>query len=379
MEEAAAAAKLISRDRITDAAATILFSTDDSVKIPERFVRTDEVEAAGEVVGEDEAFELPVVDMAKLLDPELSASETAKLGAVCRDWGFFQLTSHGVDEEVIRRMKESAAEFFRLPLESKNAIAFGGEDKFQGFGHHFSTGPAAAAGKLDWAECVFLVTQPVHGRKMELWPPNPPSFRDALDKYSTETTDLTRRLLRFMAADLGVSEEALVGAFFSTSGGAFFSISGDVKGQSVGIHHYPPCRQPEKVLGISPHTDWPGLTVLLHAVDTPGLQVRRGGRWLPVRPLPGALVVNVGDILHVLTNGEYMSAEHRVVPDAERCRITVAMFQDASVDGMVAPLPELLEGGQGRARYRSIGKHEYTKGNFVALAEGARFLDSLKK
>nr|CAB3500528.1 unnamed protein product [Digitaria exilis] len=371
MEEAAAAAKLISRDRITDAAATILFSTDDSVKIPERFVRTDEVEAAGEVVGEDEAFELPVVDMAKLLDPELSASETAKLGAVCRDWGFFQLTSHGVDEEVIRRMKESAAEFFRLPLESKNAIAFGGEDKFQGFGHHFSTGPAAAAGKLDWAECVFLVTQPVHGRKMELWPPNPPSFRDALDKYSTETTDLTRRLLRFMAADLGVSEEALVGAFFSTSG--------DVKGQTVAIHQYPPYRHREKVLGIVPHTDGLGLTVLLHVDDTPGLQFRRGDRWFPVRPMPGALVVNVGDILDVLTNGEYRSAEHRVVPDAERGRTTVVMFQDASDDGMVAPLPELLEGDQGRARYRSIGKLEYTKGNFVALAEGTRFLDCLVK
>nr|CAB3500529.1 unnamed protein product [Digitaria exilis] len=368
------AAKLISRDRVTDAAATLFSAADDSGQIPDRFVRirTDELEVAGE----DEAFELPVVDMAKLLDPELSASETAKLGSACRDWGFFHvravvsLTSHGVDEEVLRRMKESAAEFFRLPLETKNAIAFRGDDTFHRFGHHFNPGPSVG-NKLDWAECVLLATQPVQGRKMDMWPANPPSFRDALDKYSLETADLTRRLLGFMAADLGVSEEALVGAFFS--------ISGDVKGQSVGIHHYPPCRQPEKVLGISPHTDWPGLTVLLHAVDTPGLQVRRGGRWLPVRPLPGALVVNVGDILHVLTNGEYMSAEHRVVPDAERCRITVAMFQDASVDGMVAPLPELLEGGQGRARYRSIGKHEYTKGNFVALAEGARFLDSLKK
>lgn len=90
MEETAAAAKLISRDKITDAAAT-LFSTDDSIQIPERFVRADEVEAAGAVVGEDEALELPVVDMARLLDPELSVSETAKLGSACRDWGFFQV------------------------------------------------------------------------------------------------------------------------------------------------------------------------------------------------------------------------------------------------------------------------------------------------
>ncbi|KAF8698737.1 hypothetical protein HU200_034990 [Digitaria exilis] len=329
------AAKLISRDRITDAAATLFSATDDSGQIPEMFVRNraDELEVAGE----DEAFELPVVDMAKLLDPELSASETAKLGSACRDWGFFHvravvsLTSHGVDEEVMRHMKGSTAEFFRLPLETKNAIAFGGDDTFNGFGHHFNRGPSVG-NKLDWAECVLLAAQP--------------------GRASLEITDLTRRVLGFMAADLGVSEEALVGAFFS--------ISGDVKGQSVGIHHYPHCRQPEKVLGISPHTDWPGLTVLLHAVDTPGLQVRRGRRWLPVRPLPGALVVNVGDILHVLTNGEYMSAEHRVVPDAERCRITVAISSRET------------KGGHG-------GKHDYSKGNFVALADGARFLDSLKK
>jgi isopenicillin N synthase-like dioxygenase len=314
-------------------------------------------------------------------------------------------------------MKESAVEFFGLPLESKNAVAFQGDgDKFQGFGHHFSGGPSA--GKLDWAECVLLVTQPAQGRKTELWPATPPSFRsvcvtacvhvhyyyiyicivssfrpvssfnnclalpndllhapwipnrDALDKYSTEMTGLARRLLGFMATDLGVSPEALLGAFFS----------GDAeKGQSMGMHYYPPCCHPEKVLGIPPHTDGLALTVLLHADDTPGLQIRRGNRWFPVRQLPGAFVVNVGDILEVLTNGAYASVEHRVVPDSERGRTTVVVFQDASVDGMVRPLPELLGEDEARARYNSIEKLEYTKGNFRAMGEGTRFLDSLKK
>jgi hypothetical protein len=82
----------IRRETITEAAA-VLFSAADSVKqIPERFIRTDEIQADGAViVGDDETFELPVVDMAKLLDPESSASETAKLGSACRDWGFFQV------------------------------------------------------------------------------------------------------------------------------------------------------------------------------------------------------------------------------------------------------------------------------------------------
>jgi hypothetical protein len=85
------AAAAVSRETITDAAAA-LFSADSVKQIPERFIRTEEIQAAGAVVvGDDETFELPVVDMAKLLDPESSASETAKLGSACRDWGFFQV------------------------------------------------------------------------------------------------------------------------------------------------------------------------------------------------------------------------------------------------------------------------------------------------
>lgn len=187
----------------------------------------------------------------------------------------------------------------------------------------------------------------------------------ALDNYSVEMKNLALQLLSFMAADLGVEKEALKGAF-----------SG--KRQSMAIHYYPPCRHPEKVIGITPHTDGLGLTLLLHIDDTPGLQIRKDGRWFPVRPLPGAFVINIADILDVLTNGVYRSVEHRVIPDAKRGRTTVVLFQKADVGGMVAPLPELLKKGGGEARYKSIELDEYIKGNFRALADGTRFIDSLK-
>ncbi|KAJ1296735.1 hypothetical protein BS78_01G325100 [Paspalum vaginatum] len=361
---------VIKRDRVTDADASSGFP--DSVDIPERFVRTDEVRASV-VVGEEEAaYELPVVDMASLLDPELSASETAKLGSACRDWGFFQLTNHGVDEAVMQQMKDSTAQFFSLPLESKNAVAVrrGG---LQGFGHHFN-GPVSDDGdqhntKMDWAECLLLDTQPAQDRNMEFWPMDPPAFRDALDAYSVEMASLARRLLGFMAADLGVSQEALLVAFFG---------GGDER-QTMGIHHYPPCRRPDTVIGMTPHTDAFGLTLLLHLDDKPGLQIRRDGRWFPVRPLPGAFVVNVGDALDVLSNAAYRSVEHRVLPHAHRARTSVVVFQDASAGGgMLAPLPELLLAAGDEPRYRSIEKIQYSKGYLRALGQGTNFLHSLK-
>ncbi|KAF7040016.1 hypothetical protein CFC21_049948 [Triticum aestivum] len=175
-----------------------------------------------------------------------------------------------------------------------------------------------------------------------------------------EMSDLTTRLMPFMASDLGVEQETLVGIFQG-------------KRQSVAFHYYPPCPHPDKVIGITPHHDGLGLTLLLHVDETPGLQVRRNGTWYPVNPLPGALVINVGDILQILTNGMYKSAVHRVVADTKKGRATVVMFQHACVAGLVKPLPEL-----GEAAYKAIEKVEYIKGNFRALAEGTWFVDSLK-
>ncbi|KAG0550548.1 hypothetical protein BDA96_01G347700 [Sorghum bicolor] len=358
MAEAPNYDSIVNRNEITDAAASAFANPE---QIPEKYVRTEEV-LDGVVVGEDERYELPVVDMAKLLDPELSASEIAKLGDACRNWGFFQLTNHGVDDEVVQRMKDSTVQFFSLPLESKAKVAVRGNG-FEGFGHHYSR---ASSGKLDWAESMILVTQPVHDRNMEMWPTNPPTFRDALEVYSVEMIDLAMKLVGFMAVDLGVEQEVLLDAFTG-------------KRQSMAIHYYPPCRHREKVMGITPHTDGLGLTLLLHVDDTPGLQIRKDGRWFPVRPLPGAFVVNVADILDVLTNGAYASVEHRVLPDAERGRTTVVIFQEASVGGLVAPLPGLLlEEGGAHARYRSIEIEEYIKGNFNALEHGTRFIESLR-
>ncbi|KAG2539883.1 hypothetical protein PVAP13_9NG505400 [Panicum virgatum] len=167
-----ASAKLVNRDEITGAALSTFAG--DSTDIPESYIRTDEVLAA-EVVGEDEAYELPVVDMAKLLDPDSSAMETEKLGYACRHWGFFQLMNHGVDEAAAQLIKDSAVQFFSLPLDIKNRVAVPEKGAgIEGYGHHYSRG---RGDKLDWAEGLILITQPVQERNMNLWPTNPPEFR----------------------------------------------------------------------------------------------------------------------------------------------------------------------------------------------------------
>lgn len=72
--------------------------------------------------------------------------------------------------------------------------------------------------------------------------------------------------------------------------------------QSMRMNYYPPCPQPEKVIGLTPHSDAVGLTILLQINEVEGLQIKKDGKWVPVKPFPNALIVNVGDILEVSIN-----------------------------------------------------------------------------
>lgn len=69
--------------------------------------------------------------------------------------------------------------------------------------------------------------------------------------------------------------------------------------QSVRMNYYPPCPEPEKVIGLTPHSDGSGVTILLQVNGVEGFQIKKDGVWMPVKFLPQALAVNLGDIVEV--------------------------------------------------------------------------------
>jgi isopenicillin N synthase-like dioxygenase len=95
-------------------------------------------------------------------------------------------------------------------------------------------------------------------------------------------------LLEFMAKGMGAEPASLLGMF-------------EGQPQGMRMNYYPRCWQADQVLGLSPQSDACGLTILLQKKDVQGLQVKRDGKWFAVDALDGALIVNVGDILEVLT------------------------------------------------------------------------------
>lgn len=113
-----------------------------------------------------------------------------------------------------------------------------------------------------------------------------PCCRSSLECYSAQVQGVATELLRAMARNLRVQDPEKM-----------TRIAGS---QSMRINYYPPCPQAhDRVLGLSPHSDAVGLTLLLQVNPVAGLQIRRKGGWIPVNPLPGALVANIGDLIEV--------------------------------------------------------------------------------
>ena len=111
--------------------------------------------------------------------------------------------------------------------------------------------------------------------------------REDLEAYCAEMRNLAIQILDLMANALAVDPMEIRELFGQAE-------------QSMRMNYYPPCPQPELVIGLSSHSDGGGLTILLQANEVEGLQIRKDELWIPVKPLPNAFIINLGDMLEVI-------------------------------------------------------------------------------
>ncbi|KAJ1266386.1 hypothetical protein BS78_08G147300 [Paspalum vaginatum] len=317
----------------------------------ERYIRPDRDD--GEVL----SGEVPAIDLRRLLSPDHLEEEAARLRSACEDWGFFQLVNHGIPDEIIANIKRDIQEFFKLPLEVKNVYAQRPGD-IQGYGQAFVLSEDQ---KLDWSDLFAIYAQPPEARDLSYWPTHPQTLRKSIEDYSSELMQVAHYVVTFIAKTLHIDTELMADKYV---------------GQAFRMNYYPPCMSmAEKVLGFSPHSDGSFVTLLLQVNPVEGLQIRRHDAWIPVKPHPKALLVNVGDFLEIMSNGAYKSVEHRVTINANQERLSISAFHFPLFDGTISPVTRTPEE---KVLYKTMKVKEYAELYMSNKLDGKRTLDHAK-
>ncbi|KAH7560387.1 hypothetical protein JRO89_XS10G0009000 [Xanthoceras sorbifolium] len=222
---------------------------------------------------------IPVIDMSKWDDPQVANS----ICDAAEKWGFFQVVNHGVPLEVLDNVKKATYGF--TPQAEK---------------------------ALEWKDylSLFYVSEE---EAAALWPP---VCKDQILEYMRSSKPLINHLLQVLMKRLNVNEIDETKQSLLT---------GSVR---TNINYYPICPNPELTVGVGRHSDVSTLTVLLQD-NVGGLYVRGNERedsWIHVPPIDGAIVINIGDALQIMSNGRYRSVEHRVTANGSSNRISVPIF-----------------------------------------------------
>lgn len=304
--------------------------------------------------------QIPVVNISALFGSDETAKRAVALEIkeAASHVGFLYVTGHGIAPERIDKLLTRASEFFALPLETKQKYYIGQSRAHRGYvptgeENFYANEGGNEVASVDKKEAFDLsielpVDDPDHVLGYRLlgpnqWPAEVPAFREDVYDYYCEVIDLSRTMFRGFALALDLPED-------------YFQRITTKPPSQLRLVHYPegPNRfaaeegkSRQSDWGISAHTDYECFTIL-HAT-LPGLEVlNAAGDWIDAPPVPGAFVINIGDMMEVLTNGRFIATPHRVrnVPHE---RYSFPLFCAVDFDTLIEPLPEFK--GDGSSAY----------------------------
>jgi len=285
-------------------------------------------------------------------DPEAFAE---RLGRSFEEYGFAVIADHGIPQDLIDRAEDKAKAFFALPEDVKRKYAgpgMGGARGYTPFGIETAKGAKAHDLKEFWHVGRDLPAGHRFRDHMpdNLWPAEVPGFKETFQELFAAFDRAGLTVLKAIARYLNIAEDYFVDAVH--------------EGNSVlRALHYPPQTEPTgEHIRAGAHEDINAITLLIGAEEA-GLELlTRDGRWIPVSPKPGELVINIGDMLQRLTNGVLRSTSHRVVnpaPDrASKARYSMPFFLHFRSDFLIEALPETVPAGE-QPKWPPITANDY--------------------
>ncbi|KAK4256403.1 hypothetical protein QN277_009275 [Acacia crassicarpa] len=299
--------------------------------LPDRFKRLDSTTFSHQVFEE-----MPSVNLAILKEGSKSmmvrAEELAKLADAARSLGVFLIKDHGIPLEVLDGARDVVKCFFELPFSEKKACVGTYSDMDNmGYGQNYVKSEDQA---LDWIDrLTFRAVPPVEDdERLRVWPLKPTNFREAMQRYVGEARVVMNFLLVALAEALMIENHHVFLKYFHP-------IESEIK---VRVNYYPPCPRPDLAIGLNQHSDPCALTILTQFGSTQqGLQVlnNKNQTWLTISSWPqDQLLVVIGDLFEIMSNGLVHSAWHRVLTQKDVERGSIALFYSPPPTTRIEPV-----------------------------------------
>lgn len=307
-----------------------------------------------QTVNSHSAFKkLPLVDISLMFSSQLNERKQAAkaLGQAACEAGFLYIVGHGIPAHLLENLKTRTKLYFAQTLSEKMQDYIGHSANHSGYVPEGEEQYLNAKPDLKEAYDVgFDLQDPTKFRPMlgpDRWS-SFPGFKEDVKAYYDEVFALSNVLFRGFALALDLPENSFTKLISAPP-------------SQLRLVHYPfSPNAPEDRPGIGAHTDYECFTILLATAD--GLEVQNGaGEWIDAPMVEGAFVINIGDMMEVLSNGHYVATMHRVRKVKED-RYSFPMFCACDYDTVIEPVPELVSSDK-PSRYEPVicGEHLYAQ------------------
>ncbi|KAJ7490307.1 hypothetical protein B0H11DRAFT_2156573 [Mycena galericulata] len=342
-------------------------------------IRTGPVKNRGlaTVANATPSFRIPLINFASFKDgsPAERKSTAREIVSAFKESGFIYLSGHGIPASTIENAFTKSAEFFRMPMDVKDKLAW--EDPRSNRGY-VKIGRERVTQATDAAEIAALREKaPDFKETMEIgrdwdsawknqWPnaANAPGFKETMLNFFQTCHQLHVHVMRSIAIGLELEE-------------GFFDQKIQEQCHNLRLLSYPPIKRAlldnEGQARAGAHSDYGTLTLLFQD-SVGGLEAQNPhtGVFIPATPIPGTIVVNVGDLLARWSNDVLRSTLHRVVAPAAKplnaheaitpARQSIAFFCNPNFTAEIACLPNCGK----EAKYPPINTEAYIVGRLAS-------------
>ncbi|KAH9619844.1 hypothetical protein KSS87_020835 [Heliosperma pusillum] len=295
--------------------------------LPKMFIQPVDEMVQSSSIHDATTLRVPVIDLAGLEKDNDRERIVEEVLDASQKWGFFHVLNHGIPMDVLDGMIEGIKMFHEQDLEAKKEFYSRVIPFFLRCTSHFE-------------RCTFD------------W--------NAILDHTDQVLKLGNTILELLSLALGLKPDCLK------------EMKSD-KGWTCVYHYYPPCPQPEIALGTEKHSDSSFITLLFQN-HIGGLQVLHENQWVDVQPIPGALIINIGDILQMISNDKLTSVLHRVRANRVGPRVSAAFFFTGLVTSpkTYSPIKDLIT-EQNPAMYREFTVAEFLTNYFTRSLNEDRF------